>query len=76
MPLHDITRTGESGIEDVYATGSADDHLPKFRMPKHESSARTVYNLGMTSCCLTATPAKTSPRSAMTGRAGSRQADG
>jgi glutamate decarboxylase len=45
MPLHDITRAGESGIEDVYATGSADDHLPKFRMPKHESPARDVYNL-------------------------------
>jgi len=45
MALHDTARTSESGIEDVYATGSVGDHLPKFRVPRHESSAREVYSL-------------------------------
>jgi glutamate decarboxylase len=45
MPLHKVTRSGEPGIADVYATESADRCLPKYRMPEHAASAQAVYNL-------------------------------
>ena len=45
MPLHKITRSGDSMIEDVYATELSDQCLPKYRMPEHSSSAQSIYNL-------------------------------
>ena len=45
MPLHRITGSGESEIEDVYATESADQRVPKYRLPEHASSAQAIYNL-------------------------------
>ncbi len=44
MPLHAI-QSGDAEIEDVYATGSADQALPKYRLPAHESPAAAIYNL-------------------------------
>jgi glutamate decarboxylase len=45
MPLHAMTRPGDPGIDDVYATGSADRCLPKYWLPEHRSPAQAVYNL-------------------------------
>jgi glutamate decarboxylase len=45
MPLHKITRAGEPGAADVYATESADQRVPKYRLPEHTSSAQAIYNL-------------------------------
>jgi len=45
MPLHKITRSGETAIEDVYATESADQRVPKYRIPGRTSSAPAIYNL-------------------------------
>jgi len=45
MPLHRITGSGESEIEDVYATESASRRLPRFRIPKLSSAAQPIYDL-------------------------------
>jgi len=45
MMLHAVTRTGESGIDDVYATGSAVRRVPKYRLPEHASPAQAIYSL-------------------------------
>ncbi len=45
MPLHRITGSGESEIEDVYATESANRRLPRYRIPKLSSAAQPIYDL-------------------------------
>ena len=45
MPLHRITGSGESEIEDVYATESATRRLPRYRIPKLSSAAQPIYDL-------------------------------
>ena len=45
MPLHMTTRSSAPAIDDVYATESADQQVPKYSMPEQASSAQAVYNL-------------------------------
>ena len=45
MPLHNMTRIGDPATDDVYATESSDQRIPKYRMPEHASSAQAIYNL-------------------------------
>ena len=45
MPLHKIARSGDPRIEHVYATGSSDRCLPKYRLPERSSSPQSIYNL-------------------------------
>jgi len=45
MPLRKITRAGDPAIEDVYATASSDQRIPKYRLPERTSSAQEIYNM-------------------------------
>ena len=45
MTLHSVIRTGRPGIDDVYATGSADQRVSKYSLPEHTSSAQAVYSV-------------------------------
>ena len=45
MPLHNITPYDDQGVEDVYATQSSEQCLPKYRIPESSSSAQAIYNL-------------------------------
>jgi len=45
MPLHKVKISDQPWIEDVYATESAEQCLPKYRIPEHAASAQAIYNL-------------------------------
>jgi len=45
MPLHKVKLSDQPWIEDVYATESAGQCLPKYRIPEHAASAQAIYNL-------------------------------
>ena len=45
MPLHKIARPGDPGTDDVYATPASDQHVPKYRLPEHTSSAQEIYTV-------------------------------
>ena len=45
MSLHKTNGTARSEIDDVHATGSADQRLPRYRIPEQASPAQPIYNL-------------------------------
>jgi hypothetical protein len=45
LPLHIVSEPGDQSVDDVYATLSSDQRVPKYRMPDHTSSAPAIYNL-------------------------------
>src|ERR1700677_1154091 len=45
MPLHILSEPRDQAFEDVYATLSSDQRVPKYRIPDHTSSAQAIYGL-------------------------------